>query len=383
MSRGPRPDPTAITELLAALVRVPSVNPTLDPAAGHGEAAIAEAGRSWLAARGVRAWLEPVAPGRPNLVAEVGEGDGPTLVLCAHLDTVDVRGMTIPPFEPRIEGSRLYGRGAYDMKCGVAAVMAALDALQRAPPHGRVLAALVADEEHASLGAQHFVAHHRAEACILTEPSERRLVLAHKGFVWLELRARGRAAHGSRFDLGKSAIGRMARIVAALERFDEVELRARASHPLLPPPSLHCSMIQGGSGLSTYAAECVAQVERRTVPGETERQVVDEIRRVIAEAGEEAEVTVSLTRSPLACDRDSAIAGAVREAVREATGQAPEEVGVGYWMDAALFADAGVPTVDFGPTGAGAHEAVEWVDLPSVAVCATVLVAAARRFLAG
>jgi acetylornithine deacetylase len=269
------------------------------------------------------------------------------------------------------------------MKCGVAAVMAALAALEDDPPPGRVVAALVADEEHASLGAQHFVARHRADACILTEPSEGRLVLAHKGFVWLELRTHGRAAHGSRFDLGTSAIGRMARIVAALERFDEGELRLRPAHPLLSPPSLHCSMIEGGSGLSTYAADCTARVERRTVPGETEQQVVDEIRRAIAGAGEEAEIAVSLTRSPLAGDRNSAIAGAVRGAARAATGREPEEVGVGYWMDAALFADAGIPTVDFGAAGAGAHEAVEWVDLPSVVTCATVLVGAARRYLGG
>ncbi len=375
-------DPGAITALLAELVSVPSVNPALDPEAGTGEAAVAAAGRAWLEARGIHAWLEEVAPGRPNLLAEVGSGTGPALALCAHLDTVDTRGMTISPFEPRIEGGRLYGRGAYDMKCGVAAVMSALAALAGQPPAGRVIAALVADEEHASLGAQHFVARHATDACILTEPSEGRLVLAHKGFVWLELRTRGRAAHGSRFDLGRSAIGRIARIVAALERFDETELRRRGSHPLLAPPSLHCSMIRGGSGLSTYAAECVAQVERRTVPGESEEQVVAEIRRVVAEAGEQADVTVSLARSSLACDRDSAVARAVRAAATTAAGREPEEIGVGYWMDAAIFADAGIPTVDYGPAGAGAHEAVEWVELDSVARCARVLTLAARRFLA-
>jgi acetylornithine deacetylase len=373
--------PDAVTALLARLVSVPSVNPSLDPLEGTGEAAVAAAGRDWLASHGVSAWLEEVAPGRPNLVAEVGSGSGPTLVLCAHLDTVDTRGMAIAPFEPRVEGGRLYGRGAYDMKCGVAAVMSALAALAVEPAAGRVLGALVADEEHASLGARHFVAHHAADACILTEPSEGRLVLAHKGFVWIELRTHGRAAHGSRFDLGKSAIGRMARIVAALERFDEGELRRRGSHPLLPPPSLHCSMITGGSGLSTYAAECVAQIERRTVPGESEAQVVEEVRRVVAAAGEEAEVVVSLTRSPLACDPESAIARAVRAAATAVTAAAPEEIGVGYWMDAAVFADAGIPSVDYGPAGAGAHEAVEWVELASVAQCARVLTLAARRFL--
>ena len=378
------PDPLdrpSVEALLAGLVRVPSINPALEPG-GAGEGPIAEAARSWLVQRGVRAWLEEVAPGRPNLVAEVGAGPGPTLVLCAHLDTVDVRNMTEPPFAARLEAGRLYGRGAYDMKGGVAAVMSALAALAREGVPGRVLGALVADEEHASLGAQHFVANHPADACILTEPSEERLVLAHKGFVWLELRTRGRAAHGSRFDLGRSAIGRMARIVAALERFDENELRRRPTHPLLAAPSLHCSMIQGGSGLSTYAAACAAQIERRTVPGESAEQVVDEIRAVIAAAGEEAEIALSLVRSPLAGAPDSAIAGAVRAAVAAETGAAPQEAGVGYWMDAAIFADAGMAVVDYGPTGSGAHEAVEWVDVASVVRCARVLRGAARRFLA-
>jgi acetylornithine deacetylase len=207
-------------------------------------------------------------------------------------------------------------------------------------------------------------------------------VLAHKGFVWLRITTAGRAAHGSRFDLGVSAIGRMGRIIAALERFDQEVLRRRTV-PLLTPASLHCALINGGVGISTYAPSCTLQVERRTLPGETPEQVADEIQRVIAEAGEEAEVVVELSRPPLTCDRDAPIARTVRQAATEITGEPPEESGVAYWMDAALFAGAGIPTVDYGPTGAGAHEAVEWVDTASVVTCARVLATAARSFCRG
>jgi acetylornithine deacetylase len=369
---------SAITELLQALVRIPSVNPTIGPGEAHGEAAVAAFARDWLEARGVRSWLEEAAPGRPNAVAEVGAGDGPTLVLCAHLDTVGTDGMT-SPFEPRVEGGRLYGRGSFDMKGGVAACMAAAVSLAREPLGGRVLLALVADEEYASIGAADFVARHHADGCILTEESTGRLILAHKGFAWVDLVTRGRAAHGSLFDIGVSAIGRMGRIIAALERFDQETLRAR-SHPLVGPASMHCALVQGGVGLSTYAPECRLTVERRTLPGETGAQVLRELEGVVRAAGEEAELTLRLEQAPLACDPEERVARCVREGAEAITGSPPAEEGVAYWMDSAIFAEAGIPAVDYGPAGAGAHEAVEWVDLDSVVTCARVLVESARRF---
>jgi acetylornithine deacetylase len=368
-----------VLEAVAMLVRTPSVNPSLAPGEGQGEAAIAGVARDWLEKHGIRSWLEEAAPGRPNAVAELGDAAGPTLVLCAHLDTVGTAGMTIPPFEPRVEGNRVYGRGSYDMKGSAAAVLCAAAALAREKPAGRLLLALVADEEHASLGAQDFVKRHTADACILTEPSEGRLILGHKGFVWIEIVTHGRAAHGSRWDLGVSAIGKMGRIIAALERFDREELRRRV-HPLVGPASQHCALVEGGSGLSTYAEKCALQVERRTLPGETPEQVLREIGEVIREAGEQADIRNLLDRPPLVCDREAPIARAVREAATEVAGRVPEEAGVAYWMDAAIFAAAGIPTVNYGPGGAGAHEAVEWVDLDSVVSCAAVLAEAARRF---
>jgi acetylornithine deacetylase len=366
-------------EVLQMLISTPSVNPSLAPDEGHGEAVIAARAQDWLAAHGLRSWLEEAAPGRPNALAETGHGEGPTLVLCAHLDTVGTAGMTIPPFQPVVDGSRVYGRGSYDMKGSAAAVMTAAASLAADGLRGRVLVALVADEEYSSIGAQDLVRRHPADACILTEPSEGRLILAHKGFVWVEIVTAGRAAHGSRWDLGVSAIGKMGRIITALEGFDQTELRARV-HPLVGPASLHCALIQGGSGLSTYSEKCALKVERRTLPGETPHQVLQELKEVVRGAGEEGEVKCLLDRPPLACDGRANVATCVREAAYSITGVRPEETGVGYWMDAALFAAAGIPTVNYGPGGAGAHEAVEWVDLDSVVSCAKVLAEAARRF---
>jgi acetylornithine deacetylase len=366
-----------LTELLSGLVRMPSVNPTIAPAEAHGEAAVAEFARSWLAERGVEAWLEDAAPGRPNCVARVG-ASGPTLVLCGHLDVVGTTGMG-RPFDPRVEGDRMYGRGTYDMKGGVAACMAVAAALANQTLDGTLMLALVADEEYASIGADAFVARHPADACILTEPSEGDLVLAHKGFLWADVATHGRAAHGSRWDLGDSAVTRMGRVIVALDRLDHEVLRKR-THPLVGPASMHCSMVEGGVGLTTYAPECTLRIERRTLPGETAAGALAEIERAVHEADTTATVTAGLSRTPMECPRDAPIAEAVRAAAREVLGHAPKEAGVAYWMDAAIFHDAGIPVVDFGPTGAGAHETVEWVSLESVVTTALVLERAARRF---
>jgi acetylornithine deacetylase len=268
------------------------------------------------------------------------------------------------------------------MKGGVAAILAALASLAASPPRGTVMAALVADEEYASTGARHFAGRYPAEACVVTEPSEGRLILAHKGFVWAEVETRGVAAHGSRWDLGVSAIGRMGRIIAALETFDAGVLRAR-THNLLGPASLHCATVSGGEAWSTYAPGCVLRVERRTLPGESPAAVLAELREVIAGAGEVAEVREVLSRSPLECDPSSPLAREVRAAAAEVCGSEPEDAGVAYWMDAAIFADAGVPTVNYGPAGEGAHAVVEWVDVASVGATAQVLERACRRYCSG
>jgi acetylornithine deacetylase len=367
-----------ILDAAQALIRTPSVNPSLVPS-GTGEREIAHVAKAWLTSRGIQAWLEEAAPARPNLVAQLGAAEGPTLVFCAHLDTVGVEGMSIPPFEPRIDSGKLYGRGSYDMKGSAAAIMAAAVTLARQNLQVRVLLALVADEEHASAGAVDFVRRHRADACILTEPSHGQLVLAHKGFVWAEIVTRGRAAHGSRWELGVSAVGRMGRVIAALEEFDRRDLR-RHTHGLVGPASLHCAMVSGGTGWSTYAPECRLKVERRTVPGETPAGVMEELRQVVRSAGEDADVALIFERPPLVCDPETHVARIVRQAAASVHGAPAEEIGVAYWMDAAIFAAAGIPTVNYGPAGDGAHGEVEWVDIDSLVTTARVLVESARRF---
>jgi acetylornithine deacetylase len=289
--------------------------------------------------------------------------------------------MTIPPFEPTLKEHRVYGRGSYDMKGSASAVMAAAVVLARQDFPGKVLVALVADEEYASIGAQDFVKRHKADGCVLTEPSEGRLILAHKGFVWAEIMTKGRAAHGSRWDLGVSAIAKMAKIISALEQFDQQQLRNR-TNPLVGSASQHCSLIRGGSGLSTYAEECTLQVERRTLPGETRESIIEELENIIRSTGEQGQLRIMLDRPPLTCDANAKIANSVRAAALSETGHTPEVAGVSYWMDAALFAAAGIPTVNYGPSGAGAHEAIEWVDLDSVVACAKVLIKTAWNFCA-
>jgi acetylornithine deacetylase len=375
-------DSESLVALLRDLVRTPSVNPAIAPEEGRGEEEVARLACDWLERHGVEAWLEAARPGRPNAVARIGKGRGPTLALCAHLDTVGTAGMTIPPFEPRVEDGKLFGRGSYDMKGGAAAAMWAVAALARMALPGEVLLALVADEEYESFGAEDFVSRHAADACIVTEPSEGRLILAHKGFVWAEVVTTGRAAHGSAWEIGESAISAMGRILVALEVFDRDVLRARR-HPLVGPASQHCALIRGGVGLSTYAPECHLEVERRTLPGETVPEVIAELERVVRAACPTATVRQRFDRTPLTCDPDSPIARSVREAATAVTGAQPEEAGVAYWMDAAIFGQAGIPTVNYGPSGAGAHEAVEWVDVTSVETCGRVLIEAAMRFCGG
>ena len=364
----------AVLQLLQQLISIPSVNPVLAPDEGTGERAIAEFAVDWLTRHGVKAWLDEIAPGRFNAVGEVGAGTS-TLAACAHLDTVQTAGMTIPPFEASVKDGRVYGRGSYDMKGGVAAVMSAAAALAQTDYTGRLMLALVADEEYASIGAADFVERYTADGCVITEPTAhgmRELVIAHKGFVWLEIVITGFATHGSRWDIGVSAIAEMGRVITACDEFDRHVLRQRV-HSLLGPASMHCALISGGTGLSTYAGECRMQIERRTLPGETPEQVVAEIRRLMQQADVAGDVVMKLARPPLTVPSDAHIADCARRGVQAATGEQPVDVGVGYWMDAAIFAEAGIPTVNFGATGCGAHEAVEWVDLDSVVASARAL----------
>lgn len=379
-------DRDRLVRTLADLVRIPSVNPTFSDGSTN-EAAIAEHVAELLAAIGMDVERVEPEPGRRSIVATLrGSGGGRSLILYAHLDTVGPGDMA-QPFEPRVEDGRMYGRGTLDMKCGLAACVEAVRTLAAGGPlRGDVIVVGVADEEDASIGMEAVRATTRADAAIVTEPTDLQLCLAHKGFCWIEVVVHGRAAHGSSFEEGIDANLRMGRVLARLETLER-ELRARTPHPLTGPPSLHAGMLHGGSGPSIYAAECRLQIERRLVPGETAAQAVAEVEAVVAALRAEdptfqATVRQLLTRGPLTVDADADVVRVVSEAAAHVLGAPPPRFGAGGWMDSALLAEAGVDTVIFGPAGAGAHADVEWVDLDSVAAVAQVLVLASRELCA-
>jgi acetylornithine deacetylase len=382
-------DAAALDRLVADLVAIDSVNPDLVPG-GAGEAEIAAFVAEWLRGAGLEVDIDEPAPGRPSVVGVArgrGGGGARSLMLCAHLDTVGVEGMA-EPFAPRVEGRRLYGRGAYDMKGALAAGMAAGAAAATAGLAGDVLVAAVSDEEFASVGcravAERFAG--AADAAIVTEPTALAVCVAHKGFAWAEIETRGRAAHGSRPDLGADAIVHMGAVLAELVALDRrLAEDAGAHHPLLGRGSVHASLIEGGQELSSYPERCALQVERRSLPGEDDAALAAELDDVLARARArepalEATGRITLTRPPFAIDPDADIVRTVRRAAAAVTGRESEVVGHTAWMDAAILGAAGVPTVVFGPGGAGAHAVEEWVDLDDVERCARTLVAVAAEW---
>ena len=363
---------TALVELLSTLVSIDSVNPSL-VAGGAGEAEIAAFIAGWARRNGLDAKVLEETPGRPSILARArGTGGGRTLLLCGHIDTVNVEGMT-DPHSPRVDGARLYGRGAYDMKGGVAAALVACREAARLGLAGDVVVAAVADEEHASLGVQEALRAVRADAAVVTEPTELQIAVAHKGFVWAEIEVTGQAAHGSRPHLGVDAIVKAGPILTAIGALD-LALTGR-KHPLLGRGSVHASTISGGAELSSYPAQCLVGLERRTLPGETAADVEAEIDALLdgcraADADLVAEKRMGLVREPFEVDEDEDIV----RAVRAAAGADRPIGGASYWADAAFIAAAGIPTVLFGPGGEGAHAQVEWVSIDDTETVARTLV---------
>jgi len=369
--------------LLTSLVEINSINPGLVPGA-PGEGQIARFVNGWLAEHGIEVELLEAGPDRSSVVGRVnGTGGGRSLLLNAHMDTVGVHGMA-DPFRARIDAGRLYGRGACDMKGSLAACMLALSEIRAAPPKGDVILAAVADEEHASLGIQCVLQEVRADAAIVTEPTSLQVCIAHKGFSWHEITTWGRAAHGSRPDLGVDAIIHMGRVLQRLEQL-QAELSRRKPHPLLGNGSLHASLITGGQELSIYPPSCTLQLERRTLPCETLVAVEGEMDAIltdlaVADEHFQARRRTTLVRPPYSVAEDAAIVQALRGQATQVLGQCPATIGQPFWMDAAFLAKAGIPTVVFGPHGAGMHATEEWVELRSVDLLRDVLVRTIRAF---
>jgi acetylornithine deacetylase len=355
-------DAVALTRLL---VQVDSRNPDLVSGA-PGEGEVARALCSVLQSWGFRADLQEITAGRPNVVARIGSPGGRTLMFNGHLDVVGVDGMTHPPFDATTRDGRMYGRGATDMKAGVAAMCCAAWRAAQAGLAGEIVIAAVIDEEWKSAGTQGLIERGvRADACVVTEPTRLAIAPAHKGFTWTEVTFTGRAAHGSRHDVGIDAIRHAGMFLAELDRVEREEL-VRQTHPLLGHASLHAASVSGGSGWSTYPDRCVVEIERRTVPGETPDDAVREMEQAVARVtktapGMRAEVRHVFSQWPSDVAVDAPIVRALEAAMR--TTQEPVSVeGLSCWTDAALLNAAGIPAICYGPGDISiAHSATEWV----------------------
>ena len=379
-TRGDTPAAGDALALLRLLVREDSRNRAL-AADGPGEGPVARRLAAVLEAWGLDVELQEVLPGRPNVIARTAaarEGRGPVLMLNGHLDVVGVEGMAHPPFDATERDGRLYGRGSADMKGGIAAMCAATARALRHRPDLAVVVAAVIDEEWESEGTRALVARGvRADAAIVTEPTRLAIAPAHRGFAWLTLTVRGRAAHGSRYDIGVDAIRGAALVLAELDRHERDTLVGR-THALLGHASLHASLIEGGIGMSTYPDRCVVRIERRTVPGESAalavREAEEACARVRAARPElDAAVTLDFAQPPSDVATDAPIVRALARAI-EQTGESPRIEGLSAWTDAAILNEAGIPAVCYGPGDiALAHAAEEWVPVEEVRRAAEVL----------
>jgi acetylornithine deacetylase len=362
----PRGDALALAR---ALIQIDSRNPTLAPdSSGEGNCASALA--TVLDDWGFTVEMRDAAPGRPNVLARIGPADAPALMLNGHLDVVSVEGMVHEPFAANISNGNLYGRGSADMKGGIAAMCAAATSAPQ-QSRGQILIAAVVDEEYESIGTRSLVASGiRADAAIITEPTRLALCPAHRGFAWFDIVVKGKAAHGSRYDVGIDAITHAGLLLAELDRLEQ----SRASgtiHRLLGRGSLHASTIAGGLGISTYPEVCTLSIERRTVPGETVEMAINELATACARVREqrpEFDASVKLRTAQLPSDvaADAPIVTRVLTAM-EREGVPPRIEGLSAWTDAALLNEAGIPTICFGPGDIGlAHAAEEFVPVVEI-----------------
>ena len=297
-------------------------------------------------------------------------------MFCGHIDTVGVEGMRAP-FDPRERDGRLYGRGSQDMKGGVAAMIdAARVASQRGLRAGRLIVAVVVDEEYASIGADALVREWTADAAVVTEPTDLQIGVAHKGFAWLEIETRGRAAHGSRPADGRDAIVRMGRVLGQLEALDR-ELQSRPPHPLT------------GSGVAArvdhrrrpraeqLSGHLPAPDGTAHDPGRTESAPEEEVRNCLErlraeDATFESIARVGFARPPYEIPRGPSAARSARQGRARDQSQR-RSVGMSFWTDAAVLGAAGIPSVLFGPGGAGLHSTEEYVTIAEVIACRDVL----------
>jgi acetylornithine deacetylase len=384
--QGSRIDATETLALLKDLVKINSVNPSLVPGA-PGEAEIAEYIGNYLQGLGLKTRIEEMEPGRANAVGTIkGTGGGPTLMLNGHTDTVGIDSMEIDPLDPVVKEGKMYGRGTNDMKGGIAAILSATKAIADSGIElkGDLVIAAVCDEEYASIGTERLMENVEVDAAIVCEPTEFQILVAHKGFAWIDIETRGVAAHGSAWQIGVDAIAKMGKVQVGLESLQEESLMMR-SHRLVGPPSVHSSIIEGGRELSTYPDLCKLKVERRLIPGETKGDVEAELDRLLSSIGDidpkfDGGYEITFYRGPLEVATDNEICKVLIECSQAVRGETPHFVGGSGWMDTQIIAKGGAPAVAFGPVGSGSHAAVEYVEIDSVVDAAKVLERVVRRF---
>jgi acetylornithine deacetylase len=376
-----RADAVALTK---ALVASDSQNPSLVPG-GAGEAAVARVLADVLREWGFAVELQEVAPGRPNVVARIGKRGGRSIMFNGHLDVVGVAGMSHAPFDPVEKNGRVYGRGSADMKAGIAAMCAAAARAADAGLAGEIVIAAVCDEEFTSIGTRALVERGiRADAAIVTEPTQLAIMPAHKGFVWIDAKFVGRAAHGSRYDLGVDAIKHAGLFLAELDRYESKTLAAR-SHPLLGRPSVHAAGISGGSGMSSYPELCELSIERRTIPGESTDQVRLEIEELLdrvklTDGKFNGSIKVTMEQQPSDVSTSAPIVRALSQSLA-GSGVRETIAGMTAWTDAALLNAAGIPAICFGPGDIGlAHAAEEFVPVKEIESATRVLADLALRW---
>lgn len=370
--------------LARALIQIDSRNPTLAPdSPGEGDCArtLAAVLDDW----GFDVQVIDAAPGRPNVVARIGPHEAPALMLNGHLDVVGVEGMIHQPFAANLRSGRIYGRGSADMKGGLAAMCAAAATSASRKSERQILITAVVDEEYESLGMRALLAAGvRAEQAIITEPTRLAICPAHRGFAWFDVELRGKAAHGSRYDVGIDAITHAGLLLAELDRLEHIR-QAGPTHPLLGRGSLHASKIEGGVGMSTYPERCSLAIERRTIPGESvakaTREITDACARVKSDRPEfDARVTLSTAQLPSDVPVDAPVVRRLVGAV-EREGIPVSIEGLSAWTDAALLNEAGIPTVCFGPGDiALAHAAEEFVPVDDIERATRVLARVVREW---
>lgn len=375
-------------ELTQTLVQINSANPDGGTVtAGPGEREVAEYIAAWFQHRDIEThWIEPT-PGRPSVVGVVrGSGGGKSMMLNGHIDTVTLAGYEGDALSGEIKDGKLYGRGAADMKSGLAAALVATaKAKELGGLRGDVIFAGVADEEALSLGTEQLLAAGwRADGAVISEPSDLEMVTAHKGFSWLEVDIYGVAAHGSMPKLGVDAIAKAGYFLVELDKL-ATQLDNEPAHSSTGRSSVHASIIKGGEEPASYPARCTITIEYRTIKGETPDSVQDQVKDILERLAKDVkdfsyDIRTTFSRSPFEISADHAFVSLVQRHIEVVTERKIQPVAGSYWTDCALLADEGIPVLLFGPVGHGLHGKEEWADVDSIRKTTDTLISVIKEF---